>query len=103
MNRSLVVEPPDKQRARMAAACAVLGCEMRLRILEVLARNAGTLHVEAIAEAVGISQPTASYHLMRLLQVGFVSFEKGALHHYYSISHERMTDMLWAILERIHP
>jgi ArsR family transcriptional regulator len=61
-----------------------LGFEPRLRILDVLA--AGPVCVAEIAEAIGLSQPTASHHLRILRHAGLVdSTRTGKFNHFHAL------------------
>lgn len=55
---------------------ACLAEPMRVRLLHAAAVSSGALSVGGLAQAVGITQPTASHHLQKLAEVGFVTLTK---------------------------
>jgi len=95
--RNLLVEPVDEQRKILAEVMATLSCEMRMRMLEVLSETDGTLHVDMLAEHIGLAQSTCSHHLRRFVAIGFVHCEKHGVHHHYHVNHEYVMATMAAI------
>ncbi len=65
----------------------VLGNEERMKILELLARKDMT--VQELNSYFYASQPTISYHLSQLKNIGFVSSRKAGKFMYYSFEAEK--------------
>ena len=58
----------------------------RLRILRLLEKAQGTMHVELIVIALGnLAQPTISHHLRILRDAGIVTARKKGLYSYYML------------------
>jgi len=66
---------PD-QAARFAEWFACLAEPMRVRMLHVVASYTGPITVGELAEQLGISQSTASHHVRKLADVGFLLLSK---------------------------
>jgi ArsR family transcriptional regulator len=49
------------------------------------------MNVGDIAEAIGVTQPTASHHLAILRDAGLVTIEREGRETYYSLNQERIT------------
>ncbi len=67
---------PASDAQTYAAWFACLAEPMRVRLLHTVAAYPGTISVGELAAAVGISQPTASHHLRKLTEVGFVTLTR---------------------------
>jgi len=57
----------------------------RLRILMLLAHR-GEMHVSAIGDHLGQSQPAVSHHLTQLKNAGLIDFRRDGKFNYYSLS-----------------
>lgn len=66
----------DTAATTYSAWFATLADPTRVKVLHAVATHPGGLAVGALAEAVGIAQPTASHHVRLLADAGFVSVEK---------------------------
>lgn len=62
----------------------LLSDETRLRILLYLARE-GELHVTALCDKLGQSQPAVSHHLALLRVAGLIEARRDGKHNYYSV------------------
>lgn len=71
-----------------AESFKVLSVETRIKIIELL--KAGVLSVNAIAEALGISQSAVSQHLRVLKQAGLVIDERKGYHIFYSLNRDNL-------------
>ena len=71
-----------------AALFRALGDPARVRILNVLATNAGPVCVCELVEPLGLSQPTVSHHMKKLLDAGLVHREQSGKWAYYSLRRE---------------
>lgn len=65
----------------------LLSDETRLRILLYLARE-GELHVTALCEKLGQSQPAVSHHLALLRVAGLIEARRDGKHNFYSVRQE---------------
>jgi len=68
-----------------AALFRALGDPARVRIVNVLATNAGPVCVCELVEPLGLSQPTVSHHMKKLLDVGLVEREQRGRWAYFSL------------------
>ena len=64
----------------------ILAHPIRLQLLDVLARNEGTVCVCDLEAAVPVKQPTVSHHLRLLREAGLVGSEKDGLWAYYHVN-----------------
>ena len=71
---SNLIEQSDADTYAQWFAC--LAEPMRVRLLHRVASATGGITVGALAEALGIGQPTVSHHLRKLADVGFVDLRK---------------------------
>jgi len=72
----------------LAAAFKAIGHPVRLRILEILSRQADPMCVCHIESRFTLSQPTISHHLRLLRKAGLVNSERRGTWIYYSIRNE---------------
>jgi ArsR family transcriptional regulator, arsenate/arsenite/antimonite-responsive transcriptional repressor len=63
-----------------------LGDPARVRIVNLLATSGGPVCVCDLVEPLGVSQPTVSHHLKKLLDTGLVIREQRGKWAYYSIN-----------------
>jgi len=79
----------------------LLSDETRLRILLYLARQ-GELHVTALCEKLGQSQPAVSHHLALLRVAGLIEPRRDGKHNFYSVRRiyfHRVMDELFGSLD----
>ncbi|MFT3808645.1 MAG: metalloregulator ArsR/SmtB family transcription factor [Micropepsaceae bacterium] len=86
---------PD-QNARLLAFFKALANESRLRLLGFLAQREHS--VQELAEAIGVSEPTASHHLAILRDLGLVSRRTEGNTHWYSFVATALPSMAAQIL-----
>jgi ArsR family transcriptional regulator len=60
----------------------------RVRIVNLLARNPEPVCVCELTPAVGLSQPTVSHHLKKLVQAGLLHREQRGVWAYYTLDRE---------------
>jgi ArsR family transcriptional regulator, arsenate/arsenite/antimonite-responsive transcriptional repressor len=62
----------------------------RVRIVNLLANAGEAVCVCDITDAIGLSQPTVSFHLKKLVGTGLLDREKRATWAYYSLNNEAL-------------
>ena len=81
----------------------LLSDETRLRILMYLARE-GELHVTALCDRLGQSQPAVSHHLALLRVAGIIEARRDGKHNYYSIRRKHFHRIMAELFQSIsHP
>ena len=79
---------PDVEREqaeRIAAVAKALGDPIRLQLVDVLRKHAGTVCVCELVPLFDLSQPTVSHHLKKLREAGIVGSERRGLWAYYYV------------------
>jgi ArsR family transcriptional regulator len=71
-----------------AALFKALGDPARVRIVNLLARSPEAACVCEITPAVGLSQPTVSHHLKKLVQAGLLQREQRGVWAFYRLDRE---------------
>jgi ArsR family transcriptional regulator len=87
---------PDVEREqaiRMAAVAKALGDPVRLQLVDVLRKHAGTVCVCELVPLFDISQPTLSHHLKILRQAGIVDSERRGLWAYYYVLPDALKEL----------
>ena len=74
----------DELERDLVQVFKLLSDETRLRILMYLARS-GELHVTALCEKLGQSQPAVSHHLALLRVAGLIQARRDGKHNFYSV------------------
>lgn len=77
-------ELSDQLEKDLVQVFKLLSDETRLKILLYLARE-GELHVTALCEKLGQSQPAVSHHLALLRVAGLIEARRDGKHNYYSV------------------
>ena len=77
---------------RMTAVFKLLADSSRLKIVLALAQD-GELHVSALCEMLGQSQPAVSHHLTLMRMVGLVGYRRDGKHNYYHLASAHMRDL----------
>jgi ArsR family transcriptional regulator, arsenate/arsenite/antimonite-responsive transcriptional repressor len=77
----------DDARAT-AALFKALADPTRVRIVNLLARSTEPVCVCQLTPAVGVSQPTVSHHLKKLVQAGLLEREQRGVWAFYSLDRE---------------
>lgn len=78
----------------------LLSDETRLRILLYLARE-GELHVTALCDKLGQSQPAVSHHLALLRVAGLIEARRDGKHNYYSVRRTHFHRVMEELFESI--
>jgi ArsR family transcriptional regulator len=71
----------------------VLGDPARVRIVNVLATSAEPVCVCHLIEPLGLSQPTVSHHLKRLVDVGLLEREQRGKWAYFSLKGDAVSKL----------
>jgi ArsR family transcriptional regulator len=82
-NSTLTVLPDELER-ELVQVFKLLSDETRLRILLYLAQDR-ELHVTALCEKLGQSQPAVSHHLALLRVAGLIEARRDGKHNFYSV------------------
>ncbi len=83
----------DRTLAGLTQVFKLLADESRLRILLTLARE-GEMHVSALCQMLGQSQPAVSHHLTLLRMAGLVGFRRDGKFNYYRLDAMLLGDLL---------
>jgi ArsR family transcriptional regulator len=75
---------PNQLEKDLVQVFKLLSDETRLRILLYLARE-GELHVTALCDKLGQSQPAVSHHLALLRVAGLIEARRDGKHNFYSV------------------
>jgi ArsR family transcriptional regulator len=78
----------DADAEAMALLFKALGDPTRVRIVSLLAQSGDEVCVCELTPAVGLSQPTVSHHLKKLVQAGLLRREQRGVWAYYSLDRE---------------
>ena len=87
---------PDVQREqalRMAEVAKALGDPVRVQLIDVLRKHAGTVCVCELVPLFELSQPTVSHHLKVLRQAGLVGSERQGLWAYYYVIPDALKEL----------
>jgi ArsR family transcriptional regulator len=84
----------------LAKVFKLLSDETRLRILFYLARQA-ELHVRALCEILGQSQPAVSHHLALLRVAGLIESRREGKHNFYRVLPHRFQELLNTVFDTV--
>ncbi|MGQ9480488.1 MAG: ArsR/SmtB family transcription factor [Chloroflexus sp.] len=87
---AITVTLSDAEAARLADALSLLAHPIRLRLLAILARNAGHVCVCDLEAALPVKQPTVSHHLRLLRDGGLIEGERRGQWIYYAIRQDAL-------------
>jgi ArsR family transcriptional regulator len=73
----------------MTGVFKMLADRNRLKIVLALAAR-GQMHVNALCELLGQSQPAVSHHLTLMRMVGLVGFDRSGKHNYYYLASDHL-------------
>ena len=83
----------DRAIASLTQHFKLLADDSRLRILLTLARE-GEMHVSALCQMLGQSQPAVSHHLTLLRMAGLVGYRRAGKHNFYRVESGMVRDLL---------
>jgi ArsR family transcriptional regulator len=83
----------DEEAFATAEVFKALGDPARVKILNQLARSAEPLCACEFNELLGLSQPTVSHHLKRLVEVGLLDREQRGKWAYFSLKREAVAKL----------
>jgi len=96
-------EMPPHLEKNLVQVFKLLSDETRLRILYYLSQ-AGEMHVTALCDRLGQSQPAVSHHLALLRVSGLIEARRDGKHNFYSVRtghfHQLMIDVVAAFGEQ---
>ncbi len=100
--RGPIPELSDQLEKDLVQVFKLLSDETRLRVLMYLARE-GELHVTALCDKLGQSQPAVSHHLALLRVAGLIEARRDGKHNFYSVRtkhfHRLMTEIFASLGE----
>jgi ArsR family transcriptional regulator len=70
----------------------LLADKNRLKIVLALAQQ-GRMHVTALCDLLGQSQPAVSHHLTLMRMIGLVGFDRDGKHNYYYLASDHLRDL----------
>jgi ArsR family transcriptional regulator len=91
---------PNQLERDLVQVFKLLSDETRLRILMYLARE-GELHVSALCDKLGQSQPAVSHHLALLRVAGLIEARRDGKHNFYSIRQEHFHRIIEELFRNI--
>jgi len=77
---------------RLTDVFKLLADKSRLKIVLALAQD-GELHVSALCELLGQSQPAVSHHLTLMRMVGLVGYRRDGKHNFYHLASGHVRDL----------
>lgn len=80
----------NREAEAAATALKAMADPNRVRIVNVLANSPGDVRVSDITEAMGISQPTVSFHLKKLMTAGLLERRRRGTWAYYTIRRDAL-------------
>jgi ArsR family transcriptional regulator, arsenate/arsenite/antimonite-responsive transcriptional repressor len=87
------IKASDQTIAGLSEIFKLLADKSRLKILLALAQD-GELHVSALCELLGQSQPAVSHHLTLLRMRNLVGFRRNGKHNFYRLDSALVSDLL---------
>jgi ArsR family transcriptional regulator len=77
----------------MTAVFKLLADRNRLKIVLALAER-GQMHVNALCDLLGQSQPAVSHHLTLMRMVGLVGYDRNGKHNFYYLASDHLCDLI---------
>jgi ArsR family transcriptional regulator len=82
----------DHTISRLNDVFKLLADKSRLKIVLALAADS-ELHVSALCDLLGQSQPAVSHHLTLMRMIGLVGFRRDGKHNYYHLASDYLRDL----------
>jgi ArsR family transcriptional regulator len=98
--RGAIPELSDQLEKDLVQVFKLLSDETRLRVLMYLARE-GELHVTALCDKLGQSQPAVSHHLALLRVAGLIEARRDGKHNFYSVRVKHFQRLLTEIFSSL--
>jgi len=98
--RGVIPELSDQLEKDLVQVFKLLSDETRLRVLLYLARE-GELHVTALCDKLGQSQPAVSHHLALLRVAGLIEARRDGKHNFYSVRAKHFQRLLTEIFSSL--
>lgn len=98
--RGGIPELSDQLEKDLVQVFKLLSDETRLRVLMYLVRE-GELHVTALCDKLGQSQPAVSHHLALLRVAGLIEARRDGKHNFYSVRAKHFQRLLTEIFASI--
>src|SRR5262245_2362781 len=95
-----IPELSDQLEKDIVQVFKLLSDETRLRVLMYLIRE-GELHVTALCDKLGQSQPAVSHHLALLRVAGLIEARRDGKHNYYSIRAKHFHRLLSEVFDSL--
>ncbi len=87
------VKVSDATISRLSEVFKILADKSRLKILLALAQD-GEMHVSALCDLLGQSQPAVSHHLTLMRMTGLVGYRRDGKHNFYHVHSGLIRDLL---------
>jgi DNA-binding transcriptional ArsR family regulator len=87
------VKTSDQTIHRFSDVFKIMADKSRLKILLALAQD-GELHVTALCDLLGQSQPAVSHHLTLMRMTGLVGYRRDGKHNYYYLQSSVLRDLI---------
>lgn len=95
-----IPELSDQLEKELVQVFKLLSDETRLRVLMYLARE-GELHVTALCDKLGQSQPAVSHHLALLRVAGLIEARRDGKHNFYSVRSKKFHGIMTEIFDSL--
>ncbi|MCA9092773.1 MAG: winged helix-turn-helix transcriptional regulator [Planctomycetaceae bacterium] len=96
-NNHFLPELSSELEKELVQVFKLLSDETRLRVLMYLLRE-GELHVSALCDRLGQSQPAVSHHLALLRVAGLIEARRDGKHNFYSVCRQQFSGLLSDLL-----
>jgi ArsR family transcriptional regulator len=96
--REAFLQISDELERDLIRVFKLLADETRLKILLSLMRE-GELHVSALCERLGQSQPAVSHHLALLRAAGLIESRRDGKHNFYAVQQARFRQIVGELLD----
>ncbi len=83
----------DETIADLTSVFKLLADKSRLKIVLALAQQ-GPMHVSALCQLLGQTQPAVSHHLTLMRIVGIVGYDRNGKHNFYFLASDYLRDLI---------